>query len=125
MVYLGCCSICEEKGIKSNYVGETSRPLKARIKEHFKEIRNVNLEAPNTSAIGLHSWLAHGKQPNNQNWTFKVLNKCSNTQDRRTIEATLIKKLAPNLNRDRGVLTILYNNDIAEGFMTKIEEHPL
>ena len=51
IVYLNTCLICKEEGVTAQYVGETSRTLYERGKEHHADARKKNSDR---SHIGTH-----------------------------------------------------------------------
>ena len=106
VVYMATCLECKKNNVQSNYIGETGRTLTTRKKEHLKNI-NVHLSSESNSAIGLHELTQHGSQPSNENWEFKILCHSSKTQNRKALEAYMIRKFKPNLNRDSGVYIII------------------
>jgi len=105
-IYKAKCKLCSMSNIVNEYIGESGRPLKTRIYEHMKPVRDgtLNLEIP--SAIGAHSLLAHGEQPTRNNWNFEILATANNTQKRKLLEALAIKLSRPKLNRDVGVFIL-------------------
>jgi len=107
-VYMATCKICREEGLESCYIGESGRPLATRMKEHCRPVHVCS--TPNDtkiSAIGQHSFCAHGIQPSLLNWEFKILRLCEKTQDRKALEAQEIRNWTPGLNRDAGVHIII------------------
>ena len=61
VVYIANCLDCKASGVKSQYVGETSRSLRIRVSEHMRKINNTdNFSA---SVISVHSLQNHGQQP--------------------------------------------------------------
>jgi len=108
VVYSAICKDCQTGKIKSEYIGETGRPLRARLKEHQKTINPGKDPSVISSAIGEHSVNAHGTQPNLESWMISILHTNDKTQHRRTLEALEIQRRNPTLNRDRGVNVILH-----------------
>ena len=114
VVYQATCLHCQNLGQSSTYVGETSRALKCRIKEHCRPIYDSNrLDITRTSAIGMHELVHYGSQPNSLSWNFKVLTTERSTQFRKTMESWYINKLKPNLNKNTGVHAIMISKNIA------------
>jgi hypothetical protein len=107
IVYSAVCKKCEDNGCKMEYVGETGRQLKVRLKEHFARIDPGKDPTTISSAIACHSIVSHGEQPNQSSWTISVLRRCNQTQNRRALEALEILKRKPVLNKDKGVRIIL------------------
>jgi hypothetical protein len=106
IVYMATCLKCKDTNIVTNYVGETGRSLSIRKKEHLSILKSNNT-TDKSSPIGLHQLKQHGSQPNNKDWDFKILCRASRTQHRKALEAFMIRKFNPNLNRDSGVYIII------------------
>ena len=82
----------------SNYIGETSRPLNIRIKEHITSTNNGDLK----SAVSEHIT----KFPDHKIcWdTVKTLsNNKHDYKQRKLAEAIHIRRYSPSINRDQGV----------------------
>jgi len=109
VIYEAICKRCKEQGQDSKYIGETGRILSVRIKEHLRKISPEDFQSENNSAIGQHSCNKHGEQPSISNWDFKILDKAIRIQDRKAIEALLITKRKPIINRDGGIHIIIDN----------------
>ena len=101
-----CTSKQEPKGVVyniscscgSNYIGETSRPLNIRIKEHKTSTNNKDTK----SAISEHIT----KFPDHTiNWeAVKTLNTHKHEyKQRKLAEAIQIRRFNPSINRDQGV----------------------
>ena len=86
MVYRADCLECKLLGKTNCYVGETGRKLDDRIREHMRAINSKDLNNETISAVALHSFSEHGKQPAINDWDFKILDKSEKTQDRRCLE---------------------------------------
>ena len=108
VAYSATFKACSDLRNSCEYVGETSRNLAARIKEHCRRTSDNRGEEVQ-SAIGQHSIQVHGVQPCFDNWVFKILEFSNRTQDRKTLEALHIHRNKPTLNRDRGVGLFLAN----------------
>ena len=92
-VYALECNDCEHM-----YIGETARSSRTRVKEHVPHARNGRTDL---SATAEHAWSGH-----KMNWTPKLLASEKTTKERRVREALEIharSKIAPTLNRDKGV----------------------
>ena len=86
---------CQADGCRSSYVGETSRALGKRVKEHCKS---------STSAILKHCTDHHRPLPSLSN--FNVIDKDPSQVTREAKEAIHIQRLDPNLNRNIGKMSI-------------------
>lgn len=79
-----CCRItcknCEHEGIKSTYIGESSRYAFNRIKEHKKSHLNQNKNSP----LWKHSELAHNGT--HQEYKYNVISKHRTPLDRQITE---------------------------------------
>jgi hypothetical protein len=73
------------------------------MKEHCRKQDQRTITSGSSSAIGEHCLVAHGTQPERENWDVQILAKHKRTQDRKEMEAKEINNLKPNLNRDCGV----------------------
>ena len=87
---------CTKPNCKSSYIGETSRSLCERAKEHSKEGSN--------SAIHQHCSSKGHPQPNVDQ--FKVIDQEKSQIAREAKEAIHIRKLDPELNRNIGKMVI-------------------
>ena len=99
IVYQITCS-CE-----NTYIGETGRPLQARIKEHQHSVRTNNLKSALSEHIDSHP-------SHSINWeNIITLNvNQNNVIKRKIMEAIQIRRHKPKLNRDKGAeLPIAYN----------------
>ena len=88
-VYKLSCSDCD-----STYIGESSRPLGKRIKEHCSQRKS------STSAVSEH---LKSCNHNIQQDQVKILAKESRDFPRRVLAAIYIRQQKPNLNRDQGL----------------------
>ena len=86
---------CQADVCKSSYVGETSRALGERVKEHCKS---------STSAILKHCTDFHHPLPSISN--FNIINKDPSQITQEVKEAIHIQRLDPNLNRNIGKMSI-------------------
>ena len=86
---------CQADGCKSAYIGETSRALGERVKEHCKS---------STSAILKHCTDFHHPLPTISN--FNIIDKDPSQITREAKEAIHIRRLDPNLNRNIGKMSI-------------------
>ena len=88
----------ERNDCEHAYMGETGRSLRTRVKEYVAHARNGRTDL---SATAEHAWSGH-----KMNWTPKVLASEKTTKERRVREALEIharSRIAPTLNRDKGV----------------------
>jgi len=58
-VYQGDCKTCAEKGVKSIYIGETSRSTYVRGQQHLKAMQNP-VQSKNKNAFAKHIIEKHG-----------------------------------------------------------------
>ena len=86
---------CQADGCSSSYIGEMSRSLGERVKEHSKS---------GTSAILKHYTDFHHPLPSIEN--FSIIDKGSSQITREAKEAIHIQRLDPNLNRNIGKMSI-------------------
>ena len=86
---------CQADGCNSSYVGETSRALGERVKEHSKS---------NTSAILKHCMDHHHPLPSINNFTIIDKDPSQVTQEAK--EAIHIRRLDPSLNENIGKMSI-------------------
>ena len=88
---------CKANGCNSSYIGETSRALGERVKEHSKST---------TSAILKHCKDFHHPLPSIED--FNIINKEPSQVTREAKEAIHIRRLDPSLNRNIGKMSIPY-----------------
>ena len=100
---------CTKPNCKSSYIGETSRSLCERAKEHSKEGSN--------SAIYQHCSSKGHPQPNVDQ--FKVIDQEKSQIAREAKEAIHIRKLDPELNRNMGKMVIPHVFDSLLGIKPK------
>ena len=86
---------CKADGCNSSYIGETSRALGERVKEHSKST---------TSAILKHCKDFHHPLPSIDD--FNIIDKESSQITREAKEAIHIRRLDPSLNRNIGKMSI-------------------
>ena len=86
---------CKADGCKSSYIGETSRALGERVKEHSKST---------TSAILKHCKDFHHPLPSIDD--FNIVNKDPSQVTREAKEVIHIRRLDPSLNRNIGKMSI-------------------
>ena len=86
---------CKADGCKSSYIGETSRALGERVKEHSKST---------TSAILKHCKDFHHPLPSIDD--FSIVDKDPSQVTREAKEAIHIRRLDPSLNRNIGKMSI-------------------
>ena len=86
---------CQADGCSSSYIGENSRSLGERVKEHSKS---------KTSAILKHCTDFHHPLPSIKNFT--IIDKDSSQVTQEAKEAIDIQKLDANLNRNIGKMSI-------------------
>ena len=89
MVYLFACS----RDVNTTYIGETTRPLAVRVKEHLSLGKKL-------TAVGTHIKNCDGCK--NHNFTldnFEVLKRCPTAGATRINEALLIRRHSPLINK--------------------------
>ena len=86
---------CKADGCKSSYIGETSRALDERVKEHSKST---------TSAILKHCKDFHHPLPSIND--FSIVDKDPSQVTREAKEVIHIRRLDPSLNRNIGKMSI-------------------
>ena len=86
---------CQVDGCNSSYIGETSRALGERVKEHSKST---------TSAILKHCKDFHPPLPSISD--FSIIYKVPSQITREAKEAIHIRRLDPNLNQNIGKMSI-------------------
>ena len=86
---------CKADGCNSSYIGETSRALGERVKEHSKST---------TSAILKHCKDFHHPLPSIDD--FNIIDKEPSQVTREAKEAIHIRRLDPSLNRNIGKMSI-------------------
>ena len=103
----GCCSITPNPSgcvyqLKCNcgdrYIGETGRPIATRIKEHQTSVKNSDLK----SALSEHLIKNPDHTINWQHMEILAVN-INYWRKRKLMEAIMIKRSKPELNRDLGV----------------------
>ena len=103
-VYKITCLKCDSDNVVSTYVGETSRMLGIRIKEHLAVIKNdedLVRKEKNLSMFQLHAYKKHSKLDLND-IKIEVLITENNTQARKVKEAIQISAHKPTLNNNKG-----------------------
>ena len=101
---------CQADGCRYSYVGETSRALGKRVKEHCKS---------STSAILKHCTNHHHHLPSLSN--FNIIDKDPSQVTWKAKEAIHVHRLDPNLNRNIGKMSIPHCFDPLLGVKPK---HP-
>ena len=104
VVYHLNCKLCHENGQKSNYVGETKRPVRLRFNEHVRNALNESEGTP----MGDHFKECHSSTdvpaiP----IELKILYKSRDHPDRKIAESLLIKRNCPELNSNLSSWPIL------------------
>ncbi len=95
LIYELECSICKEQ-----YIGETCRHLRTRLREHYRDVQNKK------SALGNHYNTIHQSETIPQNpFDVKILKgECKDWVDRKIWEAVLIKNNIPTINCQHNAL---------------------
>ena len=99
---------CQADGCNSSYIGETSRALRERVKEHSKST---------TSAILKHCTDFYHPLPSISD--FSIIDKDPSQITREAKEAIHIRRLDPNLNRNIGKMSIPHCFDLLIGAKPK------
>jgi hypothetical protein len=105
VVYHITCKKCKEQGKCADYVGETSRPLINKIREHLsiiKDEEDLKKKENVASALQIHIYKEH-RSLKIEDLDVKILKNERKTQARKIYEAMHIRKLKPNLNNNQGV----------------------
>ena len=90
-VYLLTCSICKEQ-----YVGESGRLFRKRMREHFLSVANKTSE----HAMGAHFAKYHsGENINNLPFECELLRKCKDFVDRKLWQSIEVKERKPAINK--------------------------
>ncbi|XP_041467403.1 uncharacterized protein LOC121417737 [Lytechinus variegatus] len=98
------------KDCNFSYIGETGRPVKERLTEHQRDVRQRNTIL---SAVAEHAW----EQQHQPDWTgVRCIDSAQHWHTRRVKEAIQIRLHSNTLNRDVGF-------EIAESWMRCIRQH--
>ena len=87
VVYISTCMDCQEEGRKCSYIGETSRSLAERAREH-KEDAGKTVEL---SHIRDHKDAHHRKVSRMPRMKYKIDKRCKSALERQVREAVIIK----------------------------------
>src|ERR1700721_1996718 len=85
----------------NEYIGETGRQLKVRVKEHC----TLSRDRSRITEVCSHSIEMHD-EVNIGNWEIEVLYAEKDTFKRKAIESYFIETLKPSLNISKGVYVI-------------------
>ena len=97
VVYKILCKECKKVHKSYFYIGETSRPIRERYKEHLSNARLRTLgTALGEHVLDLHSELGH-KQINS-NFQIEILSRNRDVADNKIDESIKIRDQNPNLN---------------------------
>ena len=97
VVYSLLCSQCGEE-----YVGETERPVRERMTEHYRDAKLLLAKSP---------WGSHYRERHQQDTSqrdfqpfqqARVIGRATSRIDRRLLEATEIRRRQPRINQDSG-----------------------
>ena len=95
IVYQLKCKICNSRGIETEYVGETKRPLRLRYNEHVRDMLSRKEDTP----MGDHFRLTHPDADDTPSpFDVKVLYRAKDHPDRKIVESILIRNRKPKLN---------------------------
>ena len=95
--------LCSCEDCRKRYVGETDRPMRVRVSEHYQQAKDRCRETP----WGEYYLLEH-PDVNTQTPDFlpftdaEILSRHSDTVNRKIAESLHIRKFKPQVNRDRG-----------------------
>jgi GIY-YIG catalytic domain len=95
--------------LSNNYVGETGRNLKERIKEHIAPIKDsldYDKKKNTASMFQIHSFSKHNNLKI-EDLEIDIIGIERRTQARKVLEAVTIKDIKPTLNANSG-LTLVY-----------------
>ena len=96
------------KDCSSCYIGQTSRRLCQRIKEHRRAVQAADFV---TSALAEHAWT----EQHRVDWdNVRILARQSDFMTRTVLESILIRTTSSTLNRDSGALPIEYQHMFCE-----------
>ena len=90
VVYIGTCKQCShvvDDAIRAVYIGETARPWRDRIWEHFDKAKDLKPD----SIVVQHWAEQHGTQSECPAFEFKILNKFKDPLRRQICEAICIQ----------------------------------
>ena len=100
VVYKASCETCKsanrvsEDGTGFEYIGETSRPVRSRVKEHMDSLHNLN-----PTSFQVAHWMdIHSTDTSPPNFSFKVIGVFSDPLSRQLSEAVNIMHTG-NLNK--------------------------
>ena len=89
-MYQFTCQFCQQA-----YIGQTSRPFLARLKEHTSSLKAGN----NNSALSEHAKYFHRRNMTIKDFNLMILSKHNSPIESRITEARYIRTKNPGLNR--------------------------
>ena len=104
VIYLGTCTICEEAGTKSVYIGESSRTLYTRVEQHHRDFTRARNKPETVGAdedTEISSWIIDHMR--DKHWMeevdnpedivrFSILSSHKDPFTRQTVEAVRINE---------------------------------
>ena len=103
-VYKMDCENCLQSNRIETYIGETGRCIETRVKEHLRRIKDEDhytKKRDNLTQVQIHDFLVHRNI--DPKWKVLIIKKATKCQERKILEAIMIKKHKPTLNIDQGL----------------------
>ena len=89
------CKECDVNGVRTEYLGETKRPLRLRYNEHLRDAIGRKADTP----MGDHFRIAHPSTNSTPPpFDAQVVYRATDNPDRKIAESILIRKKQPKLN---------------------------
>jgi hypothetical protein len=105
VVYKLTCQKCQSQNKVATYIGETSRKLSIRIKEHLQLIKDdadFKKKEGRITMVQEHAFKEHGRLCEND-IKIEILNVEQRTQARKILEAIQIQEHKPTMNNNNGL----------------------
>ena len=96
-IYQITCVACRRDGVQATYIGQSRRPIRARINEHLGD---APLRKPDTG-LGDHTLAEHENMTNNQinsNFLIEILATKDHEAELRICESVYIRENRPTMN---------------------------
>ena len=95
VVYSLRCKICDGMGVKTEYVGESKRPIRLRYNEHLRDMVRRKEDTP----MGDHVRTAHPEADcSSSSVEVRILYRAMDHPDRKIAESLMIRDRRPCLN---------------------------
>ena len=95
VVYMLRCKECDANGVRTEYLGETKRPVRLRYNEHLRDAISRKADTP----MGDHFRIAHPSANSTPPpFDAQVVYRATDHPDRKIAESILIRKKQPKLN---------------------------